>query len=139
VKPFVLDGSAALALVLPDERGTAASRKLREALGAKIPAHVPAHWWVEVTNGILMAERRKRITLAVALEVLGLIPALEVSTDREAEKRTTSEVAALAREKSLTAYDAAYLELAIRLGAVLATQDQDLRKAAVESGVEVLG
>jgi len=138
MKQIVIDGSAALGLILPDERQTDSSKKLRAALEAKTVARVPAHWWVELTNGILMAERRKRITLAVAMELLNLIPALEVSTDDETATRTTSDVAALARQKNLTAYDAAYLELAIRDGAVLASQDKELLKAAIECGVEVI-
>jgi len=139
MKPIVIDGSAVLGLLLPDERQTASAMKLRIALGAKAVAHVPAHWWVELANGILMAERRKRITLAVATEILSLVQALDVSTDDETAVRTTSDVVALARQKKLTAYDAAYLELAIRHGATLASNDKELLKAAVDCGVEVLG
>lgn len=139
MKPIVIDGSAALGLLLPDERQTESSKRLRTALEAKAAAYVPAHWWVELANGIVMAERRKRITLAVAMEALSLIQALDVLTDDETAARTTSAVVALARQKNLTAYDAAYLELAIRQGAILASQDKELLKAAVECGVEVVG
>ena len=138
MKPIVIDGSAVLGLLLPDERKTESSKKLRIALEGKSVAYVPAHWWVELSNGILMAERRKRITLAVATEILSLVQALDVSTDDETAARTTSDVVALARQKNLTAYDAAYLELAIRHGAALASNDKELLKAAVECGVEVL-
>jgi predicted nucleic acid-binding protein len=101
MKSIVIDGSAALGLILPDERQTDSAKKLRAALEARTAARVPAHWWVELTNGILVAERRKRITQAVAMELLNLIPALEVSTDHETARRTTSDVAALARVKRI--------------------------------------
>ncbi|MCX6617450.1 MAG: type II toxin-antitoxin system VapC family toxin [Acidobacteria bacterium] len=48
------------------------------------------------------------------------------------------ETLAIATERNLTAYDAAYLELAMREGAQLATLDGDLRRAATEAGVRVI-
>ncbi len=137
--PMVIDGSAVLGLLLPDERKTESSHTLRIAPEAKTVVHVPAHWWVELANGVLMAERRKRITLAAAAEILSLVQALDVATDNETAGRSISDVMALARQKKLTAYDAAYLELAIRVGATLASNDKDLLKAATECGVEVVG
>ena len=47
-------------------------------------------------------------------------------------------VQALCRKHSLTAYDAAYLEIAVREKNALATVDQDLRRASVAEGVELL-
>jgi predicted nucleic acid-binding protein len=138
MKRLVLDGSATLGLLMPDERGSEKLRKVRAALEAGTPTHVPAHWWVELTNGVLMAERRGRITQAVATEILGLIAALDVLMDDETELRVTSDVAALARQQKLTAYDAAYLELAIRLGGALASQDKELLEAAIRCGVETV-
>ena len=138
MKPLVLDGSAALGLLLPDENQTAAARRLRAALETAVGVHVPAHWWVEMANGILMAERRKRLTQALGMEVLALLPALKVATDGEPMAQSVAATAALARQHGLTAYDASYLELAIRRGAILASQDRDLLKAAQVCGIEVL-
>ena len=138
MKSLVLDGSAALALLLPDESHSPAARKLQEVLATSVAIHVPSHWWVELTNGVIMAERRKRLTQALGMEALNLVAALNVITDDEAPRRITSEAAALARQHGLTAYDAAYLELAIRRGATLASLDKDLLKAATVSGVAVL-
>lgn len=138
MKPLVIDGSAALGLLLPDENKTPASRKLIEILASGVAVHVPAHWWAELTNGVVMAERRKRLTQAEGMELLSLIPSLGVKTDDETEKRLVSDSAALARQHGLTAYDAAYLELAIRRGAVLASQDKALIQAAQACGVEIL-
>lgn len=138
MKPIVLDGSAALGLLLPDESQTPAARKLRDALGTPVPLHVPAHWWIEIANGIIMAERRQRLSQALALEALGLLAALNLTTDPEPVARQLAAIAALARQEGLTAYDAAYLELAIRRGAILASHDRDLLKAARACGVPVL-
>lgn len=135
MKALVLDGSAALALLLPDERDAPGARKVRAML-ATVPAiHVPAHWWVELTNGLVTAERRKRMTLALSTEALELLPALNVITDDAPPVQVATAVAALARQERLTAYDAAYLELAIRRRAGLASQDRDLLRAAAACGV----
>lgn len=138
MKPLVIDGSAALGLLLPDENQTPAARKLRATLDSAVRLYVPAHWWMEMANGILMAERRKRLTQALAIEVLALLEALNVTTDSDPVERSLAATIALARQHGLTAYDAAYLELAMRKGAALASQDQALLKAALACGVEVL-
>jgi predicted nucleic acid-binding protein len=138
MKPLVVDSSATLGLLLPDESQTPAARKLRTTLDSVVRIHVPAHWWIEMANGIVMAERRKRLTQALGMEMLALMPALNVTTDDEPAERSLPAIAALARQHGLTAYDAGYLELAIRHGAVLASQDGDLLKAAHACGIEVL-
>ncbi len=138
MKTLVVDSSAVLGLLLPDESQTPAARKLRTALDTAIRINVPAHWWMEMANGILMAERRKRLTQALGMEALALLAALNITTDDEPVERSLATTVALARQQGLTAYDAAYLELAVRRGAALASQDQALLKAAVACGVEVL-
>lgn len=139
MKSLVLDGSAALGLLLPDERQSPSSRHLRSLLEAEPVLYVPAHWWVELANGLIMAERRKRVSLAAGMEMLTLIQAFGVTTDDAPPAQTTAATAALARQQGLTAYDAAYLELAIRRGAALATQDKELLRAAEACGVERVG
>ena len=105
---------------------------------AGTPVIVPAHWWVEVANGLIMAERRKRATQADITEALHLVQALPIITDDETGRRAGSDTAALARQYGLTVYDAAYLELAMRRGATLATDDRTLRQAATSAGVPLL-
>ena len=73
--------------------------------------------------------RRKsgiRITTADATTRLTLISTLPIATDHETPARAWRETLALARAERLTTYDAAYLELAIRLGLPLATLDRRL-------------
>ena len=93
---------------------------------------------MEVAKGLVMAERRKRVSQADVTEALHLVHALPVMTDDETARRAGAETAALARQYDLTVYDAAYLELAMRRGATLATDDQALNRAATAAGVPVL-
>ncbi|OAM87338.1 hypothetical protein AW736_24090 [Termitidicoccus mucosus] len=92
---------------------------------------------MEVANGLIMAERRKRASQADITEALHLVAALPVVTDDETAQHAVSDTAALARQYGLTIYDAAYLELAMRRGASLATSDSALAKAAKAAGVAI--
>jgi predicted nucleic acid-binding protein len=83
-------------------------------------------------------ERRKRLTADEVKAVFAVIDSFDVLTDSEAPFRMHREVATLAKRFGLTAYDAAYLELALRDEHRLATLDKDLRLAAVALGVECI-
>ena len=67
-----------------------------------------------------------------------MIEALQIKEDRVPHGKVFSETLTLARQHGLTAYDAAYLELAVRAGARLASLDNSLRRAAESMGVELL-
>jgi len=135
---FVMDSSSALALLLPDEKSGADAAALRKLLDAQTVLHVPAHWMTEVANGLLMAERRRRISQMELGELLDIALSMNVETDNDAETITVRETVGLGRQHGLTFYDAAYLELAMRRGMKLATLDAALRKAAAVSGIQVL-
>jgi predicted nucleic acid-binding protein len=92
---------------------------------------------VEVANGLIMAERRQRASQADITEALNLVAALPVEIDGETARRAVSDTAALARQYRLTIYDAAYLELAMRRRAALATSDNALIMAAKQAGVAI--
>ena len=132
---LVIDSSIALGFVLKDEQEPRALRA-REFIKQGVPTFVPAHWCVEVANGLVMAERRKRATQADTTESLNLVAALPVIVDDETARRV-GDTAALARQYGLTVYDAVYLELAMRKGAALATSDTALAKAAKAAGVAI--
>jgi predicted nucleic acid-binding protein len=136
MKALVIDGSTAIGFVLKDEQASHALKALESVEGG-MPTFVPAHWSVEVANGLIMAERRKRASQADITEALNLVAALPVIIDDETAQRAGSDTAALTRQYGLTIYDAAYLELAMRRGASLATTDHDLAKAAKAAGVTV--
>ncbi len=99
---------------------------------------VPALWTYEVLNVLVTAQRRKRITQAQALHFGREIQSFSISIDEKRIDRSSLEVMSLADQHQLTAYDAAYLELALREGAPLATLDEALKKAAKATGVPIV-
>ncbi len=134
---FVLDASIALAWCFRDEATEAADRVLDrlEHEGAV----VPSIWPLEVANGLRTAERRGRLHPADTQRLRELLLALPVAVEPVPLGVALGEVADLARLLDLTAYDAAYVALAARLGIPLGTADERLSRAAAQAGVEVLG
>ena len=133
---LVIDASVALAWCFGDER-TEATVSLLERLQTDAAA-VPNLWHLEVANGLALAERRGRITRAESAELIALLERIEIVVDGETPVRAFTRVLDLAREERLTAYDASYLELAMRLGLPLASKDADLCDAAERLDVSVL-
>lgn len=99
---------------------------------------VPPLWWYELENGLLMGERRSRKTEAESTHFLTLVKALPIRTDEAPGPHVCDRVLAIGRQCRLTAYDAAYLELAVREGGTLASFDKGLRRAAHQLGVPLL-
>jgi predicted nucleic acid-binding protein len=130
LRRIVLDASVALAWCFDDEDSPYAKEILNLLRTAE--AFVPPNWPLEVSNALLTAERRKRLNEADSKRFLQLIEALEVTVDAGGGMQAVAGTLTLARKHGLTAYDAAYLELAVRLGAPLATLDHDLGKAAAK-------
>jgi predicted nucleic acid-binding protein len=126
-----------LGVVLKDEHSAFTTRAI-EALEKHPSLYVPCHWWLEVANGLLMAERRKRFSRAEISEAFHFIRAFPIEVDEQTASRCEGETTALARQYTLTIYDAAYLELSIRQGSMLATMDKALARAAIAAGVELL-
>ncbi len=133
---FVLDGSVALAAVLPDEAAGRAEALLLRSV--QEGAWAPSIWPFEVANALLMAQRRGRVTEAFRLQTLGDLRRLPVRIDGEGTAFAWSDVSRLAASHGLTVYDASYLELALRLGLPLATLDQRLASAAQRETIETL-
>ena len=133
---FVLDASVAVAWCFDDESTPAAWQLLDRLRTA--PGHVPALWELEIGNILLSAVRRRRITQARTVEFLGILGDLDIHVDPDLPRRAFRDVLPLAREHSLTTYDATYLELAMRLGLPLATKDRALGHAAKAARVKTL-
>jgi predicted nucleic acid-binding protein len=133
---WVLDSSLALAWALPDEHSPQAEAFLSDR-GAGDRFWVPALWWYEISNALLMAQKRKRIREADRVRLVALYGLLPIQTDMALHLEAVSRFQELALTYSLTAYDAAYLELALRKGLSLATFDRKLKKAAEEAGIGV--
>jgi predicted nucleic acid-binding protein len=130
---FVLDGSVTLVWGFTDENDDYAT-----AILDKLPdlqAYVPNLWPLEVANALLVGERRKRTTPADAAHFLSILGTFPITVDHETVARAWVETMHLARAHNLSAYDASYLELAMRLGLPLASLDDKLKSAAKAVGV----
>lgn len=132
---FVLDGSVTMAWYFKDEENDYANA-VRAGLGVS-RAVVPSLWPLEVANTILVGERRKRSNQAQAAAWTGLLASLPITVDDETAMRAFSDILNLGRTQNLSAYDAAYLELAMRRGLPLATLDARLKAAAGAVGVPI--
>jgi predicted nucleic acid-binding protein len=131
--PFVLDASTAIDWALEKELQPSAAiahRRLRTD-----EARVPSLWWFEVRNVLIMAERRDRLTEADTADFLRGLSRLPIVVDRATNEQA---LLALARDRRLTVYDAAYLELALREKIPLATLDRALVRAARAEKVALL-
>ena len=134
---FVLDASVAVAWCFEDE-ATKFTEGVLDLLSAGAEAVVPSIWPLEVSNALLVAERRKRIALAKVTALLVRIAGLPISVMPSDAKRAFEQILPMARQQGLSQYDAAYLELAVREGLALATLDGELQRAAKATGVELL-
>jgi predicted nucleic acid-binding protein len=134
---FVVDASVALAWCFEDE-ATIWSEGLLSRLRSGEQVAVPSHWPMEVSNGLLMAVRRKRIQPGnpeVLWDELALLPITVEAAPNPSESKA---VLSLCDKHNLTVYDASYLELALRKQLPLATLDSDLRRAAALEAIVLL-
>ena len=131
---FVPDASVTLTWCFEDEAGPETDGLLHRLKNGE-RALVPAHWALEIANGALTAVKRGRISREKAQRFLEDVGFLPITTDKALGASECTWIFALAEKYRLTAYDAAYLELAIRTGVPLASRDDDLRKAAAVAGV----
>ncbi len=125
---FVLDCSVAMAWCFESEADEYADSVLRALPGQT--ALVPALWPLEVTNVLLVAERHRRLSGADILRFLDLLAGLPIVVEGPARVMDLGILLALARQYRLSAYDTAYLHLAMRERLPLATRDRALRAAA---------
>lgn len=125
---LVVDASTILAFVL-EENSSAADDTID--LVQKHGAHAPVIWWYEVRNVIAISERKGRISRSDASSLIHSISRVRLEIDRE----TPDAIFEIARMRSITVYDAAYLELAMRRDLPLATLDASLAQAAKAEGV----
>ncbi len=134
-REFVLDASMALAWALPDEASNYTDAVLRLVAAGK--AWVPDLWPHEIANGLVMAQRRSRITAAQRALFIEELLKLPIEVAHTPTRAVLERQATLADRYDLTVYDAAYLDLALRRGLSLATQDKALAAAANEAGVGI--
>jgi predicted nucleic acid-binding protein len=134
--PLVVDASVALAWALPDESSAYADAVL--AVVEQEGLRVPELWVREIANGLAVAYARKRIKPADETAFLEALSYLKIEVEKISDALTSiREGTAAAMRYGLTAYDAAYVDLALREKLTLATLDAAMRKAAEQFGVPV--
>ena len=136
---FVLDASVTLAWLLRDATARTEAYafdvlKLIRAPDTQI--EVPTTWCLEVANVVARSEAKGHVTEAESEAFLELLRAAPISVDPATAAYALSDTVQLARRYRLSAYDASYLELALRTNLPLATLDVDLAKAATKAGVK---
>ena len=137
---FVLDVSVAISWCFPGDptEDTPYSRRVLKELAVN-DAIVPEIWAFEVANSIFVSfSRRKRISELQITEYLSLLKALPIRLASQA-LWSNVDLESLARRRNLTAYDAAYLDLALRTKLPIATSDGPLKQAALAESIAVLG
>ena len=137
---FVLDNSVAMRWFFGDGKPAelAYADKVLDQLKTN-DAIVPVTWALEVANVIARAEAKKLVTEARSGVFLEMLEDLGIELDSATSTHALSDTLQLARRYTLSAYDASYLELALRRGLAMATLDEDLLKAAKKAGVKKFG
>jgi predicted nucleic acid-binding protein len=133
---IIADISVVLAWLFEEEQTARALDVLRRV--EKDGLLVPPLWWCELENGILMGERRGRKSPSETAGFLKLVRALPIETDETPRHRVSNDIIEIGRRHQLTAYDATYLELAVREGVSLATFDAAMRRCAPSLGVKLI-
>lgn len=134
---LVLDASVAVAWLFRDQRSEGPRSVLRRVVAES--AVVPAIWRLEVANVLRTFVRRKRCTETYADICLQKLALLRIVVDDETDRRAWGATHRLARTHDLTLYDAAYLDLAVRLQRPIASLDIALLNAARAVGLAVIG
>lgn len=136
---FVLDNSVTMRWFFGDGKPQELvyAGKVLDAM-KKGSAQVPATWGLEVANVIARAEAKALVTEARSEAFLEMLEGVDIKVDAATFAHALSDTLQLSRRYQLSAYDASYLELALRLGLPLATLDEDLQKAARKAGVRKL-
>lgn len=138
MKGFVADSSVVLAWLIADEASVEVDALLDSMVeGTAVESPVLLRY--EVANVLVSAfTKRKRLTKEQSIGGLSDFDSLPIRYDVESPKFAATRTAELAATFLLSVYDAAYLELAQRRTLPLATQDLELKRAAVELGIEVI-
>lgn len=137
---LVVDASVALSWLISRSDLDESRRSMEAVRRVEVEgAVVPALWFPEVANGLLIAERAKAASPQQTSQLVADLNALPIEMDGVSPESVQSAILAIARQTSLTAYDATYLELALRRTALLATFDRKLAAAARIAGVPLFG
>jgi predicted nucleic acid-binding protein len=137
VSRFVLDASVVLTWCFPDENA-AAAQLVAGLFKRGDTAIAPSFWPHEVLNALLVGEKRKRISRELVGSFLDDLATLPIVLDQFPASVVFDRIQHLSREHGLTAYDSAYLDLALSSGLPLATLDEDLVRACKKARVRLV-
>jgi len=137
-KPVVIDASAAAPWLIPDERTPVSDQLYADVIASDGVYRVPALWLWETSNVLLVAYRRGRVGDEALQSGMAMLAACPVDADAVPDAHRRDQTMRLAQVHGLTFYDAAYLELALRLNGQLASSDRQLVAAAKACGITCL-
>ncbi len=138
MKNFVLDNSVAMRWFFGDGKPSELAYAVQVLDAMRVAsAVVPVTWGLEVSNVIAKAEDKGLVTEARSEAFLEMLQGIDIEVDAATFSQALSDTLQLARRYRLSAYDASYLEVAMRQGLPLATLDGDLQKAAKKAGVKL--
>lgn len=132
----MLDHSVSAAWCFEDQ-STLYTETVLQSLIDGADAFVPAIWQLEVVNSLVVAERRKKIGIEKSAQFVRDLRQFSITVDVDGLAQVFNGVLTQARLHQRSAYDASYLELAMRRGLPFATKDEPLRKAALNLGLEL--
>ena len=132
--PFVLDNSVVTAWYFENQATNYSDGVLK--LISQDVAHVPSLWPLEFSNVLRKSVSSKRITEARAREIIAQNSRWTIMVDASAPD--PGDILSLSLAYGLSSYDAAYLDLAIRLRLSVATKDEALQQAAKAAGIGIV-
>jgi predicted nucleic acid-binding protein len=138
IKPIVIDSSAAARWLIPEESTPVSERLYADVMESSGVFHAPALWIWETANMLLVAMRRRRVAQSHIDDGLELLSECPIEFDPPPDRHRRSQIMRLAQVHDLTVYDAAYLELGLRLNSQLASADRRLVQAAKNCGIPCL-
>ena len=134
---YVFDASFVGALIIPDEK-KAEIDSIRASIDEEDDVFTPQLFWYEIASIFQNLIRRKRYSYNSVLQLFPMLTAIRLTIDHETGIEYSQKLLRLCNDYNLSAYDAAYLELADRKNATLCTLDEGLQAAAEKHGVAVL-
>lgn len=136
MKTWVIDCSFTAAMFLPDENSDLADHFFSR-IGSEFKAIIPAIWWYELNNVLLVSVRRKRLTNENAETVLKTFESFPIEMDKNFSFQTMKSIFELGKKHDLSVYDSAYMELCIRKKAGIVSLDEKLQKSALKEKIPV--
>jgi len=122
---------------LPDENSDSIQKYIH-TYARKVRFIVPLLWWYETSNVLTIATRRNRLRRSDADLIIELFDNLNIETEYSHGSSYIKRIIAITQDHAISAYDAVYMELAIRYSATLATADKKLSRIARSADIDIV-